>query len=375
MGVGHLPRRALPPGGGVGWGCGGAEAHNTWEGWLRPPRPRGGGGGDLYGGVLSKRGLENFSPGRLFFPRGGGGGSVFFGVFFGAAPGLFFLGGARGGPKIFLPFPEGGGGGFGLRVFFCPSKAGGGKFDSPSPRAGAGAGFCQWPAGGFVFWGIRCFLAWPLGGPGARLPLGPKLVGRAKPPGKLLGQWKFQFFARERPPQPPFLRGPPLSPPEAPGCPSAGDPRGPKLSPFPAGGGVAPAAPSGGLRSPPSRVVGGAPQKVGGRAAGDGVAETVAGQAGVPFGAPGYHLGAVETPAPDYFFAARKRRRQGIVLVQLDVGADGRVDRVVLLESSGDSTLDEAAMTTLGRWRLRPATENNRPVPGRVEVPVRFRLE
>lgn len=91
--------------------------------------------------------------------------------------------------------------------------------------------------------------------------------------------------------------------------------------------------------------------------------------------APGYHLGAVETPAPTYPFAARKRRRQGLVLVQLDVGIDGRVDRVVLLESSGDSTLDEAAMATLGRWRLRPASENNRPVPGRVEVPVRFRLE
>lgn len=91
--------------------------------------------------------------------------------------------------------------------------------------------------------------------------------------------------------------------------------------------------------------------------------------------APGYHLGAVETPAPVYPFAARKRRRQGVVLVQLDVGVDGRVDRVVLLESSGDSALDEAAMATLGRWRLRPASENNRPVPGRVEVPVRFRLE
>ncbi|TNC93455.1 MAG: periplasmic protein TonB, partial [Stygiobacter sp.] len=91
--------------------------------------------------------------------------------------------------------------------------------------------------------------------------------------------------------------------------------------------------------------------------------------------APGYHLGAVETPAPTYPFAARKRRRQGLVLVQLDVGIDGRVDRVVLLESSGDSALDEAAMATLGRWRLRPASENNRPVPGRVEVPVRFRLE
>lgn len=110
-------------------------------------------------------------------------------------------------------------------------------------------------------------------------------------------------------------------------------------------------------------------------ASADGEAARMAAQTAVPSTAPGYHLGAVETPAPDYPFAARKRRRQGLVLVQLDVGADGRVDRVVLLESSGDSTLDEAAMTTLGRWRLRPASENNRPVPGRVEVPVRFRLE
>jgi|GEM_PF-1610049 len=118
-----------------------------------------------------------------------------------------------------------------------------------------------------------------------------------------------------------------------------------------------------------------APRSVPTPAAGDGMAETVTAQTSVRSAAPGYHLGAVETPAPDYPFAARKRRRQGLVLVQLDVGADGRVDRVVLLESSGDSTLDEAAMTTLGRWRLRPATENNNPVSGRVEVPVRFRLE
>lgn len=118
-----------------------------------------------------------------------------------------------------------------------------------------------------------------------------------------------------------------------------------------------------------------APQTAPPPTAGDGMAETVTAQTAVPSTAPGYQLGAVETPAPDYPFAARKRRRQGLVLVQLDVGADGRVDRVVLLESSGDNALDEAAMTTLGRWRLRPATENNRPVPGRVEVPVRFRLE
>lgn len=91
--------------------------------------------------------------------------------------------------------------------------------------------------------------------------------------------------------------------------------------------------------------------------------------------APGFQMGHVDTPVPAYPASARKRRRQGALLVQLDVGADGRVLRALLLESSGESSLDDAALSTLGRWILRPATENGRPVPGRVEVPVRFRLE
>lgn len=91
--------------------------------------------------------------------------------------------------------------------------------------------------------------------------------------------------------------------------------------------------------------------------------------------APGFEMGHVDTPVPAYPASARKRRRQGVLLVQLDVNAEGRVDHAVLLESSGDASLDDAALSTLGRWVLRPATENGRPVPGRVEVPVRFRLE
>ena len=86
-------------------------------------------------------------------------------------------------------------------------------------------------------------------------------------------------------------------------------------------------------------------------------------------------MGAVSTPSPDYPYSARTRRRQGLVLIRLDVEADGRVSRAEVLESSGDAALDEAALGALGRWRLRPATEGGRPVAGRVEVPVRFRLE
>lgn len=91
--------------------------------------------------------------------------------------------------------------------------------------------------------------------------------------------------------------------------------------------------------------------------------------------APAYHMGAVSTPSPDYPYSARKRRREGLVLIGLEVAADGSVSAARVLESSGDASLDEAALSTLGRWKLRPATMAGRPVAGRVEVPVRFRLE
>ena len=96
--------------------------------------------------------------------------------------------------------------------------------------------------------------------------------------------------------------------------------------------------------------------------------------AAVPATAPGYHMGSLSTPSPDYPHSARKRRREGQVLIGLDVGADGRVTQAMVLESSGDAALDEAARNTLERWQLRPATEGGRPVAGRVEVPVRFQL-
>lgn len=91
--------------------------------------------------------------------------------------------------------------------------------------------------------------------------------------------------------------------------------------------------------------------------------------------APAYHMGAVSTPSPDYPYSARKRRREGLVLIGLEVAADGSVSAARVLESSGDASLDEAALSTLRRWKLRPATMAGRPVAGRVEVPVRFRLE
>ncbi|MCR6631313.1 MAG: TonB family protein [Magnetospirillum sp.] len=87
-----------------------------------------------------------------------------------------------------------------------------------------------------------------------------------------------------------------------------------------------------------------------------------------------YTLGAADTPLPDYPWSARRRGREGRVVVRLHVGADGRALLAEVLESSGDPTLDQAALDTLGRWYLQPALANGVPVATRVVVPIRFEL-
>lgn len=87
-----------------------------------------------------------------------------------------------------------------------------------------------------------------------------------------------------------------------------------------------------------------------------------------------YQLGTPETPLPEYPWSARRRGREGRVIVRLAVDGDGRPVAVTLVESSGDDSLDRAALETLARWRLMPALHNGRTVASVLEVPIRFVL-
>lgn len=89
---------------------------------------------------------------------------------------------------------------------------------------------------------------------------------------------------------------------------------------------------------------------------------------------PRYKLGSGSTPYPPYPMVARRRGYQGRVVVRLDVAADGRATGAEVLESSGYDVLDQSAVETLRAWKLEPALTGGRPVPGSVNVPVRFRL-
>ncbi len=87
-----------------------------------------------------------------------------------------------------------------------------------------------------------------------------------------------------------------------------------------------------------------------------------------------YELGAADTPLPDYPWSARRRNREGRVVVRLMVAADGSVQLAEVLESSGDLALDEAARDTLSKWRLHPALNNGTPMATHIDVPIRFEL-
>ena len=80
------------------------------------------------------------------------------------------------------------------------------------------------------------------------------------------------------------------------------------------------------------------------------------------------------TPPPRYPPSARREHQEGVVLLSVDVGVDGRPTAVVVKRSSGVRILDQAAITAVRRWTFEPARTAGLPVESTVEVPVRFSL-
>jgi protein TonB len=82
----------------------------------------------------------------------------------------------------------------------------------------------------------------------------------------------------------------------------------------------------------------------------------------------------LSNPKPDYPSEAREMRQQGVVMLSVEVDAEGRASDVSLSRSSGYPLLDHAALDAVRRWRFEPAEAGGLPVSSRVEIPVRFSL-
>lgn len=98
--------------------------------------------------------------------------------------------------------------------------------------------------------------------------------------------------------------------------------------------------------------------------------EPVVGSAGVSTGA-----AYLFAPEPRYPGFSKRRGHQGVVMLSVLVGADGRPREVRVERSSGHRELDDAAQDqVLGVWRFQPAQREGVAVEAWVRVPVEFRI-
>ncbi|MGO9087426.1 MAG: TonB family protein [Terriglobales bacterium] len=81
----------------------------------------------------------------------------------------------------------------------------------------------------------------------------------------------------------------------------------------------------------------------------------------------------IYTPQPDYTEEAREARREGVCVLSLIVGVDGRTSNIIVTKKLGMG-LDEKAVEAVSRWRFEPGRRNGRLVPTHLTLSVEFKL-
>lgn len=77
---------------------------------------------------------------------------------------------------------------------------------------------------------------------------------------------------------------------------------------------------------------------------------------------------------PRYTERARRMAIEGLMVIETDVDARGRVTRAIV-RGKLEPILDESARRTVLGWRYEPATLGGRPIPSTKWVRIRFELE
>ncbi len=78
---------------------------------------------------------------------------------------------------------------------------------------------------------------------------------------------------------------------------------------------------------------------------------------------------------PEYPPTSRRLNEEGLVVIECLVGVDGKCQEVKLKTSSGFPRLDEATLKHAPRaWKFTPGTEDGKPAPQWITVPVRFKV-
>jgi protein TonB len=85
-------------------------------------------------------------------------------------------------------------------------------------------------------------------------------------------------------------------------------------------------------------------------------------------------LRPTEAPPPLYPPHCRRMGIEGRVRVRVLVGERGRPLEVKVEQGSGNTSLDEAALAAVRRWRFEPARRDGEPVRAWAVVPIEFKL-
>ncbi len=82
----------------------------------------------------------------------------------------------------------------------------------------------------------------------------------------------------------------------------------------------------------------------------------------------------LRTPPPDYPMALRKANITGLVVVRLEISAEGKVTEAAVVKSS-QPKLEPHALKAVKTWIFKPATKDGVAVPATLSVPLQFQIE
>ncbi len=83
----------------------------------------------------------------------------------------------------------------------------------------------------------------------------------------------------------------------------------------------------------------------------------------------------LQNPKPSYPSLSKRLGEQGKVVIRVLIGVDGVAQKAEIRQSSGFDRLDQAALTTVQRWRYVPGKRNGVAEAMWFNVPVNFVLE
>lgn len=94
-----------------------------------------------------------------------------------------------------------------------------------------------------------------------------------------------------------------------------------------------------------------------------------------PITAPRADAQHLNNPVPVYPMLSRRLKEQGTVILQVLILADGSIAELSVLQSSGFSRLDAAAMEAVKKWRFEPARQDGIAITYQYQQPIVFQLQ